>query len=101
MVLYFRNLAAAQTTGADLEGGAGIADHRAHLVQVRLPHPAGLVVSVADIVSRNGLFSADITLACHRMFPSILRYADLSKQTESIDFPDQIECPMYQKLLLV
>ena len=46
----------------------GLAHHGSYLVQIRLPGSAGLVVGVTDIVPRNRLFTADITLACHRKF---------------------------------
>ena len=66
--LYLRDLAAAQTAGADLEGGVGLAHYGPNLVDVRLPDPAGRVVGVADVVARDCFLSADITLACHFVF---------------------------------
>ena len=62
------DLAASKTAGADLEGGVGLAHHGSDLVQIRLPGSAGFVVGVTDIVPRNRLFTADITLTCHRIF---------------------------------
>ena len=46
----------------------GLAHHCSYLVQIRLPGSAGFVVGVTDVVPRNRLFTADITLACHRKF---------------------------------
>jgi hypothetical protein len=53
-----------------------LAHHGSYLVQIRLPGSAGLVVGVTDVVPRNRLFTADITLACHRKFSffSVFRY---------------------------
>ena len=46
----------------------GLAHHGSYLMQIRLPGAAGLVVGMTDIVPRNRLLTADITLACHRKF---------------------------------
>ena len=57
---FFGNIIALETTGADFKGNGGSPEFCLYLDQVGFPGPAGMVLRVADLIARNGVFSANI-----------------------------------------
>ncbi len=64
------DVAGADAAGADLDGLDAAIPDGLHLLQVRVPRGAGLVVGVADVVTETGTFAADFTFSRHGSTPS-------------------------------
>jgi hypothetical protein len=69
---FFRDIAAFETPGADLNGEGGALDFRLDLMQIWFPGAAGTVFGVAHLVAGNGVFSTNIAGAGHNR-PSFRR----------------------------
>lgn len=54
-----------QAPGADTDILAHTADHRMDALQVRIEYPLGLIVGMADIVSRDRALAAEFTAIRH------------------------------------
>jgi len=59
----FGHMPGADAAGTCLDSHNATVFHRSDLLQVRIPHSAGFVVGMADIVSEAGTFSTDITFS--------------------------------------
>jgi hypothetical protein len=66
------NVTGTDATGASLDGHYAAVLDRSDLLQVRVPHGAGFVVGMADVVTEAGTFSTDITFSGHIIFPPIV-----------------------------
>lgn len=59
-----------QAAGADADPLMALADDGSHGLNVRIEHAPGLIVRMADIVSRDWLLEAHFTHKCHDRTPS-------------------------------
>ena len=72
MLGRFYNLPGTQATGAnpDMNTVPALGGH-SDALQVGKPAPSGLVVGMADVITGNWTFAADLTFFCHGITPYI------------------------------
>ena len=56
---FFRDIIAFETAGAELHGKCASIELCLYLHEIRLPGPPGAILRMADIVARDGMFSAN------------------------------------------
>ena len=61
----FRNQSRAKASGTDLHSNRPSLFNGLHLMEVRVPDPSSLIISVAHIMTKDWTFSADFTYFSH------------------------------------
>jgi len=59
--LYFSgNIIALETTGTNFQGNSGSAQFGLYLYKIGFPGPPGMILRMADLITGDGVFSANI-----------------------------------------